>query len=131
MSTEILEKRIVIIGGGFAGIRCALDLEKKHLKSTKIVLISDKTHFEYYPRIYRVVTGETPLQVCIPLSEIFKNKNVEIITDEIVDVNLSDQKLLGKTESIYLYDELVIALGSETVYFNIEGVKERSFGIIS
>ncbi len=131
MNTENIEKKIVIVGGGFAGVRCTLDLAKKDLKNTKIILISDKTHFEYYPRIYRVVTGESPFQVCIPLSEIFKNMNVEIIKDEIVDVNLKDNKITGKTESVYSYDELVLALGSETVYFNIEGIKERSFGFKS
>lgn len=125
------QQKIIVVGGGFAGIRCALDLSKKNLKNTKIILISNKSHFEYYPRIYRVVTGESPFQVCIPLSEIFKKTNVEVLVDEIINVDVSENKLTGKSESVYTYDELVLALGSETVYFNIEGLKEKSFGFKS
>ncbi len=125
------QQKIVIVGGGFAGIRCALDLARKKLPNKKIILISDKTHFEYYPRIYRVVTGESPLEVCIPLSEIFKNKEVEVIHDTVTLVDLAGNKVTGSSESVYHYNELVLALGSETVYFNIEGVKERSFGFKS
>ncbi|MDQ5971663.1 MAG: Pyr redox 2 protein [Patescibacteria group bacterium] len=125
------QQKVIIVGGGFAGIRCALDLAKKNLPNKKIVLISNKTYFEYYPRIYRVVTGESPLEVCIPLEEIFKNKNVEIILDEITGVDLKQNTITGSSGSTYHYNEIVLALGSETVYFNIEGVKERSYGFKS
>ena len=131
MNMEKSENRIVVVGGGFAGIRCALDLAKKSIANTKIVLISDKTHFEYYPRIYRVVTGDSPLEVCIPLSSIFYNKNVEVIIDEIADVNLEKSLLKGVSGTEYSYTELVLALGSETVYFGIEGIQEQSFGFKS
>lgn len=131
MNMDKSENRIVVVGGGFAGIRCALDLSKKNLSNTKIVLISDKTHFEYYPRIYRVVTGDSPLEVCIPLSSIFNHKNVEVIIDEITEVSLENNILTGVSGTKYAYNELVLALGSETVYFGIEGIQERSFGFKS
>lgn len=123
--------RVLIVGGGFAGIQAGLDLAKKLPKSTEICLISNKHHFEYYPRIYRVVTGASPREVCIPLAEIFKKTRVKIIHDEINKVDLKNNTVTGKSEVNYEYDYLVLALGSETVYFNIEGVKERSFGFKS
>lgn len=122
-------RKVVIVGSGFAGIRAGLDLCKD--PRIKITLISNKTHFEYYPRIYRVVTGESPMEVCIPLSEIFTNKHIDIENDEIVEVNLKEKKVIGKSGTHYAYDDLILALGSETVYFDIEGVKERSFGFKS
>lgn len=131
MNIEKSENRIIIVGGGFAGIRCALDLSNKNLSNTKIILISNKTHFEYYPRIYRVVTGDSPLEVCIPLDSIFQNKNVEVLLDEITEVSLKENTLKGSSGTKYSYDQLVLALGSETVYFGIEGVQEQSFGFKS
>lgn len=124
-------KKIVIVGGGFGGIRAALDLAKKQLPNVKIILISDKLHFEYHPSLYRVVTGRSPLEVCIPLREIFIGKNVEVLQDTIMEVNLKEKILKGSSDSHYSFDFLVLALGSETVYSNIPGLKEFSFGFKS
>src|SRR3990170_2498990 len=133
-----MSKKIVIVGGGFGGIRAALDLSKKFPKGlpaeqadTKIILISDKQHFEYYPALYKVASGLSPLEVCIPLAEIFKNKNVEVIKDRVMNADLSKKTLKGESGSNYGFDILILALGSETAYFNIEGLKELAFGFKS
>ena len=124
-------KKIIIVGGGFGGVRCALDLAKKKLPNIKIVLISDRSHFEYHAALYRVVTGHSPLEVCIPLRDIFDGSDVEIIEDSISGVELEERQLRGRSGSRYSYDFLVLALGSETAYFNIPGLKELSFGFKS
>ena len=49
------EKKILIWGGGFGGMRAALDLAAKKLPDTKITLISDKSHFECHPALKTVV----------------------------------------------------------------------------
>lgn len=126
-----MPKKIVIVGGGFGGIRCALDLAKKAPKDTKIVLLSDKHHFEYSPSLYRVVSGNSPLEVCIPLDEIFKNTNVEVVRDKIIAADLVKKTLKGESGSNYTFDTLILALGSETAYFNVEGLKELAFSFKS
>jgi len=123
--------RIIIVGGGFGGIHTALDLAKRRLPNVKIVLISDKPHFEYHAALYRVVTGRSPLEVCIPLQEIFAGKDIEVLQDTITEVNLKAKTLKGSSGSNYSFDFLILALGSETVYFNIPGLKELSFGFKS
>lgn len=128
--TEI-PKKVVIVGGGFVGVRVALDLAKKNHSNIKIILVSDKPHFEYHATLYRVVTGRSPLEVCIPLAEIFKGKDVEIVEDTIIEVDLVKKILAGNSSSHYMYDYLVLALGSETSYFNLPGFKELSFGVKS
>src|SRR3989344_5146432 len=75
--------KILIVGGGFGGISAALTLEKENISNTEIALISDKSHFEYKPALYRVVTGRSPLEVCIPISEIFEKKNIAFALDAI------------------------------------------------
>lgn len=124
-------KKIVIVGGGFGGVRAAFDLANKKIPNAKIILISDKPHFEYHPALYRVVTGRSPLEVCIPLRDIFGNKEVEVLEDRIIEANLKEMLLRGDSGSRYPFDYLVLALGSETVYFSIPGIKEFSFGFKS
>ncbi|MES2023673.1 MAG: FAD-dependent oxidoreductase [Patescibacteria group bacterium] len=126
-----MSKHIVIVGGGFGGIRTALDLACKNLKDVKITLISDKPHFEYYPAIYKAVIGRSPLEICIQLSDIFKNKkNVEIIIDKIKNVDSVGKKITGENGA-YVYDYLVLALGSETVFFGIPNIANLAFGFKS
>lgn len=122
------EKKICIVGGGFAGIRCALDLAKAKLPHTKITLISDKFHFEYHAALYRVVTGRSPLEVCIAIPEILKDKDIEFVEDRISNVDLKKKVMCGDSGCEYTYDYLVLAVGSETTYFNVDGLKEYSFG---
>jgi NADH:ubiquinone reductase (H+-translocating) len=127
------EKRVLIVGGGFAGVETALTLADKidGKEGVKIQLLSDKPHFEYHAALYRVVTGKSPLEVCIPLDEIFENREVEILVDTVKEVNLADKKLMGQSGSHYRYDILVLALGSEANYFNIPGIRENAFGFKS
>ncbi len=61
---------VVIVGAGFVGISCAMRLTKL-LPDVRITLVSNKDYFEYYPALYRVVTGSSPLQACVMLSDIF------------------------------------------------------------
>ena len=125
------EHKILILGGGFAGVRAALTLSAARLPDAKIILVSDKPHFEYHPALYRLVAGHSPLEVCIPLSQIFAGKNVEVLEDKIISVSLKDRTAASGSDVTYRFDYLILALGSETSYFNIPGLKERSFGMKS
>lgn len=120
-------KKIVIVGGGFAGIRCALDLDKLHNGRLKIVLINNTPHFEYHAALYRVVTGRNPLEVCIPLSEIFATTSVEVVCDTITACNLAQQQLVGASGSTYRYDSVVLALGSQTDFYHTPGLDKQAF----
>ena len=124
-----MNKRIVIVGGGFGGIKTALELSKKNLSDTTITLISDKPHFEYHALLYRVLTGRSPLEVCIPLADILNEKSVDIVQDFIVEVDPKSRTLKGSSGSTYKFDILILALGSEPSYFNTPGLKEMSFSI--
>ncbi len=121
---------ILIVGGGFAGIATALRLSKKS-NNTRITLISSNPHFEYYPALYKVATGKSPLGATIQLDAVLKNSRVEIVQDKIIQFTLNQNTIKGESGSLYTFDYLIIALGSETVYFNIPGLAEYSYSFKS
>ncbi|MBU6389001.1 FAD-dependent oxidoreductase [Patescibacteria group bacterium] len=122
-------KNVVIVGGGFGGVRVALDLARRGIGGVSITIISNKAHLEYYPTVYRVATGRSSEQVCIPLDTIFRDTSVNIINDEITAIDTAEKTVIGNER--YTYDELVLAVGSETGYFNIPGLPEFSYGVKS
>jgi NADH dehydrogenase len=123
---------ILIIGGGFAGVRTALGLAcSSEAKSMKIRILSDKPHFEYQPAMYRLATGSSPHEVCIPLNEIFSGKDVDMVLDTAVSLDQEKKMVVGASGTEYHYDKLVLALGAETNYFGIPGLKEHTYGLKS
>lgn len=127
---------IVILGGGFAGIRAALDLAKSKKRGqlpldTRIILISNKDYFEYYPAMYRVATGASPLVATVPLRDIIQGDAIEVIEDTITAIDISTKTVTGSSGSIYKADDLVLALGSQNNFFAIPGLEEVSYNFRS
>jgi len=121
---------VVIVGAGFVGISCAMRLTKL-LPDVRITLVSNKDYFEYYPALYRVVTGSSPLQACVMLSDIFDRfPNVSFVQDTIIDIDPVHKKVTGEG-GVYTGDYVVVGIGSENTYFNIEGIAELSFNFKS
>jgi NADH dehydrogenase FAD-containing subunit len=51
------KQKILIVGGGFSGIKAALELSKGDNSKFDITLVSDQANFRYYPALYRTATG--------------------------------------------------------------------------
>lgn len=124
-------KTVLIIGGGFGGIATALRLAKAKRSDLKIVLVSDRPHFEFHSALYRVVAGGSPLEVCISIREILANTNIQFAVDRIESIDLKNSVAYGTSGTSYRFDYSVLALGSETDYFNIPGLEKFSFGFKS
>ncbi len=122
--------QVLIIGGGFAGTRAAIDLAKKGLPNTHITLVSNKSYFEYYPALYRVVTGASPIEVCVPLEDIVPY-GVDIVVDTVTSIDLTKKVVTSEKYGEMPYTTLVLALGSETTYFNLPGLDSMSLGFKS
>lgn len=118
--------RIVIAGGGFAGVRAALQLSKKGIED--ITLISDQDYFLHHATLYATATGRSRDESVIPLKDIFANTKVKVVKDRAVSVDATRKLLLGQKKS-YPYDSLIVALGVVTSYFNIDGLANYSYGI--
>jgi NADH dehydrogenase len=122
--------QITIVGGGFGGVKTALELAKD--KHAHITLITDKTDFQYYPGLYGTATGKSHLQSWVPLGEIFAGRdNIHVILDSIATINKSAKTITGTSGTQYEYHTLVLALGAVTTYFGIKGIDQYAYGIKS
>ena len=117
--------KVVIVGGGFGGVKTALNLANK--PNFKVQLISDNTHFEYHGALYRSAVGHSPMEVVIPLREIFQNaKNVELILDSAGIIDPEKKRIASLTGNIYSYDKVVFAMGNTVNYFGITGLAQHT-----
>jgi len=121
---------ITIVGGGFGGVKTALELAKN--KNNQITLITDKPDFQYYPALYSAATGHSHNQSWVALGEIFAGRpNIEVVLDTITDIN-PDKKTIGSNSGqTYRYKTLVLALGTVTTFFGIKGLDTFAYGIKS
>ncbi len=120
--------RVVVVGGGFGGVKTALDLANQ--EAVHVQLITKHTNFEYHGALYRTATGSSPLEVSIPLRDIFsKADNVEVVLDEATTIDTEKQFIHSSTNNAYAYDKLVLALGNQVNYFGIEGMAEHSMSM--
>lgn len=121
---------ITIVGGGFGGVKAALELSK--YRKNRVTLISDKSSFQYYPALYGTATGRSHLQSWVPLGQIFAGRyNVEVVLDKIKKIDKVGHVLTSVSGKQYRYQTLVLALGSVTTYFGIEGLNTYAYGIKS
>ncbi len=114
--------RVVIIGGGFAGLKLA-----RQLANTKyqVVLIDRNNFHQFQPLFYQVATsGLEPSSIAFPLRKIFqKRKNVHFRMADLLEVDSNKQEIYTSLGSLK-YDHLVLATGVDTNYFGNKNIEE-------
>lgn len=135
-------KRIVILGAGFGGLRAAIVLGKKsrelRKKGYQITLIDRNSYHTYTPLLYEISTTskETANYLDLksvttyPIEKSLKGLSVEFIESEIKNINVAKSTIELEKNSIP-YDYLILALGSETNFFNIPGLQEKALELKS
>lgn len=118
-------KKIVIVGGGFAGVDFAKQLSNN--PDFEIILV-DKNNYHFFPPLlYQVATAfiETT-NITYPFRKMFQNKkNIRFHYGTFLKVNASENTIDTDSGSLG-YDYLVLAMGTETNYFGIENVKANA-----
>lgn len=131
-------KRVVIIGAGYAGLRCAWDL--KNSSEIEVILIDkDRNHVEL-PAMYEVATACLPHEstqssekiaetVQYPIEDIFRNKRVSFLHKKVEHIQLAEKSVVLDDGSFLSWDMLVIAVGTTLGTFGIPGVREHAYSV--
>src|SRR5277367_303779 len=112
--------RIVIVGGGFAGISAAKALRRC---SADVVVIDRRNHHIFQPLLYQVATAVlAPSEVAAPIRQLAaKQENVSVILGEVVDVDLKSRSVDTNCPGVGIkkieFDYLVVAAGMQSSYF--------------
>ncbi|OWV65502.1 pyridine nucleotide-disulfide oxidoreductase [Rhizobium sp. R339] len=109
-------RRVVVIGGGFAGLACAGELGNAEVEC---VVIDRRNHNLFQPLLYQVATAAlSPADIAEPIRKTLASyKNIEMIMAEVVGIDTAKRRVLLADGADVRYDQLVIATGSEYDYF--------------
>ncbi len=121
---ETGQRRVVIVGAGFAGIKLARSLRKS---GDQVVLIDKHNYHQFQPLLYQVaMAGLEPSSISFPLRKMFQGvRNVHIRYAEINRVDL-DQKRVYADLGYLNYDVLVLATGATTNYYGDEELRSKT-----
>lgn len=121
--------RILIIGGGFAGLECAKAFKNQPVD---VLLIDRQNHHLFQPLLYQVASaGLAAPEIAHPIRSVFrKQKNVVVLMEEVTGVDLAGKRVLlrGGEEA---YDYLVLAMGVKTGYFGHHDWEQHARGLKS
>jgi NADH:quinone reductase (non-electrogenic) len=110
--------RVVIVGGGFGGLKAARSLARLPVQ---ITLVDRKNHHTFQPLLYQVATaGLSPAEIAAPMREIFaQHDNIEVLLGDVTGFDL--ERRLVKLQGFELsYDYLIVAAGATHAYFGHE-----------
>ena len=108
--------RVVIVGGGFAGLYTAQGLADAPVR---ITVIDRQNHHLFQPMLYQVATAAlSPADIASPIRSILRDqKNTEVVLGEVAAIRLSERKLSMSDGSTFDYDYLILATGARHSYF--------------
>jgi NADH:ubiquinone reductase (H+-translocating) len=118
--------RVLVLGGGFAGIGAAHKLRKS---GVDVVVVDKHDYHTFQPLLYQVATGllEQPA-VGHPIRDLFDDQeNARIHQDEVTAIDLDGREVRFAELEPLSYDYLVLALGAEVNFFGVEGAAEHAF----
>ena len=107
--------KVLILGGGFAGLEAAIFLKKQN--DVEVTLVSDRDYFYIYPTSIWIPTGEvTKEDVSIPMDKLAFTHGFQLIVDPIEKFEAKEKKVtLASGRVLDEYDYIVVALGQDKI----------------
>ena len=121
---------VVIVGGGFGGLRAAQALKSARVDVT---LIDRRNYHLFQPLLYQVATGSlSPGEIAAPLRSVFsRQKNTRVLLGEVVDLDAVSKRVVLADGASIEYDSLIVAAGSQTFYYGHDAWREWAPGMKS
>ena len=126
--TYAVMKKVLIVGGGFAGLNAAKGLG--NIRDIEVTLVDRKNHHLFQPLLYQVaMAGLSPAEIAAPIrSMLSKYRNIRVLLGQVNSVLLSERKV--QTEfGMLSYDYLLLACGAHHAYFGHEEWEEYAPGL--
>ncbi|WP_293873093.1 NAD(P)/FAD-dependent oxidoreductase [Flavobacterium sp.] len=121
------QKRVIIIGGGFAGIALAKKLKNKNLQ---VVLLDKHNYHTFQPLLYQVATGGLEAgSIAYPIRKVIQEyPNFYFRMTSVKEIDTPNQKIISEIGDLH-YDFLVIATGSKTNYFGNKEIERNAMSM--
>ncbi|MFI5221552.1 MAG: NAD(P)/FAD-dependent oxidoreductase [Bacteroidia bacterium] len=122
--TADTKKRIIIIGGGFAGLPFIQHLDTNYFS---VLLIDKLNHHQFQPLFYQVATSQLePSSISFPFRKVFQHKkNMQVRMAEVSEINSGTNKVITNIGN-FQYDFLVIASGCKTNFFGNDELMKKA-----
>jgi NADH dehydrogenase len=120
-------RHVIIVGGGFAGLKCATELAPH--SNVRITLIDRNNYQQFQPLLYQVATSAlSPTNAAFAFRDIFRSHdNVDVQMDDVVSVNLSERSVTTASGKKHQGDFLVLATGSHVNFYGTPGAEQHTF----
>lgn len=125
-NTKMAKKKILILGAGFGGLAAAIALEK----STDVTLVDRNNYQTFLPLLYQVSTaGLAADHIAYPIRGALRKTNVKFIMGSPLSLDHANKQVKLESGELLDFDHLIIALGSVTTDFGVEGVQKYALGM--
>ncbi|AZA90887.1 NADH dehydrogenase-like protein SAV0941 [Chryseobacterium nakagawai] len=120
-------EKIIIIGGGFAGLQLAKTLNNKN---KKVIVLDRMNHHMFQPLFYQVASGRIePSNISFPFRKIFQqSRNTQFRMTDVKEIDTANNKVITD-EAEFTYDKLIIATGCKTNFFGNKELEGKAFGM--
>ena len=124
-----MTKKVIIVGGGFGGIKAA-KLLGEHPDFFDIILIDQRNYHLFQPLLYQVATaGLSPADIAAPIRGILSEyKNITVLLDKVTSVDPTLKKIQTQEQTLN-YDYLILACGATHSYFGKDQWEEFAPGL--
>lgn len=126
----IEKERVIVIGGGFAGVQLIRHLDARRYE---VVLIDQLNHHQFQPLFYQVATSQLePSSISFPFRYMFKNrKHIKVRYGKVTHIDRQQRTITTDEGATYAYDKLVVAIGCKTNFFGNDELGDNAFTLKS